>query len=122
MILKIKILIFTLCILASYQQRVEEQPQLMRVTCYVGGYVTASGTEPREGICAAKREWIGSYAMIFDSEMNFVTMLKIEDTGGHYRITSGQSIDIWKPSMYEAKQHIAKYGDYMYVKIIQPER
>lgn len=94
------------------------EPQLMRVTCYTGGYVTATGTEPRYGICAAKPEWYGKTAVVFDSEMNYVDSFTIEDTGSHPRIQSGSSIDIYQPTLAECYDWVGEYGDYMYVQIV----
>ncbi len=97
------------------------EPQPMRVTCYYGGTVTASGTEPREGICAARADWIGKTAVVFDSDMEYVGCFTIEDTGSHPRIQNGSSIDIWQPTLSDCYNWVATYGDYMYVSIVDSE-
>lgn len=97
------------------------EPELMRVTCYTGGYVTATGTEPRYGICAAKPDWYGMTAVVYDKDMNFIDAFVIEDTGGHPRIQSGSSIDIWQPTLADCYDWVGTYGDYMYVQIVETE-
>lgn len=94
------------------------EPELMRVTCYVPtGNKTASGVYPYVGSCAAKREWIGGAVALYTLDGEFVTYLSIEDTGGHERIKSGKSIDVFMPDMKSAREWIKKYGDYMMVQV-----
>lgn len=96
--------------------------QMMRVTCYAPtGNATASGVMPFEGGCAAKREWMGGVAVVYDLNMNYIGHFAINDTGGHSRIKSGQSIDIYRDSLARCYEWINQYGDYMYVQIITQE-
>lgn len=91
----------------------------MRVTCYLPtGNKTADGTVPYEGICAAKRDWIGKKAVVYTLEGEYVATFEIRDTGGHRRIKSGKSIDIYRDTMDRAREWIATYGDYMMVEIV----
>jgi len=36
-------------------------------------------------------------------------------------LKKGLSVDIWKDNIIEAKDWIAEYGDYVYIKIIDAE-
>ena len=111
-------LVISLTLLA---QALASEPQLMRVTCYYGGTVTATGTEPRYGICAASPEYYGKTALVYDSEMHFVDAFEIEDTGSHPRIQNGSSIDIWQPTLDDCYEWVGTYGDYMYVQIVDAD-
>lgn len=94
------------------------EPVLMRVTCYTPtGNPTASGVMPYVGSCAAKREWIGGAVALYTLEGEFITYLSIADTGGHERIRSGKSIDVFMPDMKSAKEWVRKYGDYLLVQV-----
>ena len=94
------------------------EPVKMRVTCYLPtGNPTASGVMPYVGSCAAKREWLGGAVALYTLDGEFVTYLSIEDTGGHPRIKSGQSIDVFTPDMQTAREWVATYGDYMLVQV-----
>ena len=98
------------------------EPVRMRVTCYLPtGNRTADGTVPYEGICAARRDWIGKVAVVYDADMRYVGVFEIRDTGGHERIRNGSSIDIYRDNMERAREWIATYGDYMYVQIMEAE-
>lgn len=104
----------------DYEDTVEFiDPVRMRVTCYVPtGNPTASGVMPFEGMCAAKREWIGKVAILYDEDMKYVGVFEILDTGGHERITSGKSIDVFRDSIESAHAWIDEHGDYMYCQIV----
>ena len=98
------------------------EPELMRVTCYVPtGNPTCTGVMPFEGGCAAKREWVGCVAVVYDRDMNLIGFYTINDTGGHKRIKNGTSIDIFRNNMDRARAWVKEYGDYMYVQIIDAE-
>ena len=100
-------------------KRVFHEPVKMRVTCYAPtGNPTASGVMPFEGGCAAKRDWIGGVAVVYDLEMNFICTLQINDCGGHERLKSGQSIDVYRESLDRCYDWVAEYGDYLMVQII----
>ena len=93
-------------------------PVKKRVTCYLPtGNPTASGVMPYVGCCAAKKEWIGGAVALYTLDGEFVTYLSIDDTGGHPRIKSGNSIDVFMPDMESAKRWIREYGDYMLVQV-----
>lgn len=95
------------------------EPVKMRVTCYLPtGNPTCTGVMPFEGGCAAKREWVGCVAVVYTEDMQYVGCFDINDTGGHKRIKSGASIDIYRNSMERARSWVREYGDYMYVQII----
>lgn len=98
------------------------EPVRMRITCYLPtGNKTADGTVPYEGICAARRDWIGKVAVVYTEDMELIGFFEIRDTGGHKRIKNGTSIDIFRNDMSAAREWIATYGDYGYVQIIEAE-
>lgn len=98
------------------------EPQLMRITYYLPtGNKTADGTEPYYGICAAKKDWIGKVAIIYDLNMRLIGFFEIRDTGGHTRIKEGKCIDLFMPTIEDAKAFIKEYGDYGYVQIIDAD-
>lgn len=55
----------------------------MRVTCYTypPGSITASGCEVREGIVAARKDWMGALVILYDTDMNFIGYFEVLDTG-----------------------------------------
>ena len=109
-----------------------EDLKLMRVTCYTApeGALTADGSEPREGIVAGKREWLGCVAAIYDKDMNFIGYYEFRDTGAGMdtdgdgvgdSIKNGKSIDVYRDTLEECYAWIGDYGDYLYVQIIHGE-
>lgn len=80
----------------------------MEATAYCSGEITADGSRVREGICAAKKEWIGLTAAVYLDELRkdgtngpgeFLGYYEIRDTGGNELIKNGQAIDIYNPSL-----------------------
>lgn len=86
----------------------DEQPPIdelveMEATAYCYGEITADGSRVREGICAAKRDWMGLTAIVYlqnedGSVGEFLGYYEIKDTGGHEKIKAGKCIDIYMPS------------------------
>lgn len=105
--------------------------QKMRVTCYTypEGKITASGSEVREGIVAAKKEWMDAVIIIYDLEMNLIGFFEVKDTGfgsdkdgdGVGTIQEGKSIDVFRSSLDRCYEWVEEYGDYCYVQIIPAE-
>lgn len=116
-----------LWIVLSYTVTVKAEPEYvdpvrMRITCYLPtGNKTADGTVPYEGICAAKRDWIGKVAVVYTEDMEYIGTFEIRDTGGHKRIKNGTSIDIFRDNMSRAKEWVKTYGDYGYVQIMDAD-
>lgn len=79
----------------------------MIATAYCIDGTTASGTHTRQGIAAAKKEWIGKTAKVYRNANGSVGELigeyVIEDTGGE-SIQNGSVIDIWMPTRDECLQ------------------
>ena len=80
----------------------------MEATAYCSGEITADGSRVREGICAAKKEWIGLTAAVYLDKLRedgthgpgeFLGYYEIRDTGGNELIKNGQCIDIYNPSL-----------------------
>ena len=107
---------------SASDKRVFVEPVKMRVTCYIPtGNKTADGTVPYEGICAAKREWMGKTAIVYDENMRYVGVFEIRDTGGHSRIKNGTSIDIFRDTLERCYEYEREHGMYGYVQIIDAE-
>ena len=102
--------------------------QLMRVTCYTypPGSITASGCEVREGIVAARKDWMGALVILYDTDMNFIGYFEVLDTGfgidkdgdGVGSIQEGTSLDVFRSSLERCHEWTERYGDYCYAKII----
>lgn len=100
----------------------------MRVTCYTypEGSLTASGCEVREGIVAAKKDWMNALVVLYDMDMNFIGYFEVKDTGfgidkngdGIGSIQEGTSIDVFRENMDRCKEWVNVYGDYCYVQVI----
>lgn len=107
----------------------------IRCTCYIINGITISGQKTRNGIIAGRSEDLGKVAAIYRYNANesvgeFIGYYEFLDTGAGIdtnndgegdSIKKGLSIDIWKSDMIEAKDWIAEYGDYVYIKIIDAE-
>lgn len=113
-------LISTTC----YAKSVEFHPVLkdykkMTLTCYLPtGNKTASGIEPYYGIAAAKSEWIGKTAIIYERTENnevgkFIGEFQIQDTGATDGIKNGYVIDIFCENR---EQCIPTQKVYVYLK------
>lgn len=124
------------------EKNVFYEPTKVRCTCYIDEGYTCSGAYTRPGIIAAKKEWIGCVAELNainedGSVGEFIGFYEILDTGygretcvGESKILkgktlgtieTGETVDVWQPTMHAAEEWIDKYGDYVYVKIIRGE-
>lgn len=102
--------------------------KLMRVTCYTypPGSITASGSEVREGIVAARKDWMGALVILYDTDMNFIGYFEVLDTGfgidsdgdGVGSIQDGTSLDVFRSTLERCHEWTERYGDYCYAKII----
>jgi 3D (Asp-Asp-Asp) domain-containing protein len=110
-----------------------KEPQKVRCTCYIDRGTTASGQQTRPGIIAGKKEWIGKCAALYkiDPETgklgDFLGYYEFLDTGAGMdsdgdgqgdTIITGNSVDVWQPSMADARAWIRENGDYIYMQII----
>lgn len=110
-----------------------EKPTEMRCTCYMDSGAMASGKQTRPFVCAAKKEWIGCVACLYDvnedgSIGDFIGYYEILDTGAGIdtdgdgigdSIRNGQSIDIWQPDKESCNAWIKAHGDYVFVYIVE---
>ncbi len=113
------------------------EPAVMRCTCYTAdeGAVCYSGCAPRYGIIAGKKEWVGMTACLYTYEIidgkpvprEFLGFFEVKDTGAGIdtdgdgvgdSIINGQSIDVFQPTLEDAKQWVAAYGDYIMVYLV----
>lgn len=78
-------------------------------TAYCNEGITASGEHTREGICAAKKEWIGKTIILYqrlpgDKVGDVIGVYEVKDCGGTEALKAGDVIDIWEPSLDECQK------------------
>lgn len=131
-ILSVLLVLLMLLLLILYSLPAEASEKYpvrkMRVTCYTypEGSITASGCEVREGIVAAKKDWVDALVVLYDMDMNFIGYFEVKDTGfgidkdgdGIGSIQAGTSIDVFRSSLERCHEWTERYGDYCYVQII----
>ena len=132
---------FGLCLYANAEQSDPfNEPVKVRCTCYCDSGTTASGKETRPGIMASKPEYIGCVACVNavnedGSIGEFIGFFEILDTGygretgvGQSKIFSdrtlgtietGETIDVYQPTMHQAEEWISNYGDEVYIKLVK---
>lgn len=111
-----------------------EKPTLIRCTCYLDSGTTASGQTTRKGIIAGRKEWLGKVAALYRVENGeigqFLGYYEFLDTGAGMdsngdgygdTIKNGYSVDVWQPTMADAKTWIKDNGDYVWLQIIDGE-
>lgn len=86
------------------------EPFLIESTAYCYGEITKDGSKVREGIIAAKEEWLGMTAIVYevaeDGSVGEVRgIYEIRDTGSDYRLKNGTCIDFYIPDEQEAKEY-----------------
>lgn len=85
------------------QKPEEEMPQgvKMLATAYCINGTTATGTQTRVGIAAAKRSWFGKTISVYQLKdgkpSTLIGKYVVEDTGGD-NIRNGKVLDIWMPT------------------------
>ena len=128
-VLLVLLMLFLILLYNLPAEAAEKYPvRKMRVTCYTypPGSITASGCEVREGIVAAKQDWMDALVVLYDTDMNFIGYYEVKDTGfgidqdgdGIGSIEEGTSIDVFRDSLERCYEWIERYGDYCYVQII----
>ena len=141
LIIALMMLSFWLCLYANAEPSDPfSEPVKVRCTCYIDDGITASGQYVRPGIMAGKPEWIGCVACVNavnedGSIGEFIGYYEILDTGygaetgvGQSKIFSertlgtietGETVDIYQPTMHQAEEWIDQWGDYVYIKLIK---
>ena len=128
-VLLVLLMLFLILLYSLPAEAAEKYPvRKMRVTCYTypPGSITASGCEVREGIVAAKQDWMDALVVLYDTDMDLIGYYEVEDTGfgidqdgdGIGSIENGTSIDVFRDSLERCYEWIERYGDYCYVQII----
>ncbi len=87
-----------------------KEPFLIESTAYCYGEITKDGSKVREGIIAAKEEWLGMTAIVYEvAEGGGVGEVRgiyeIRDTGSDYRLQNGTCIDFYIPDELAAKEY-----------------
>ncbi|MCM1039823.1 MAG: hypothetical protein NC434_10915 [Ruminococcus sp.] len=99
------------------------EPFLIESTAYCYGETTADGSRVRPGIAAAKREWMGLTAILYEvgadgSIGEVIGLYEIKDTGGDPRIKNGTCIDIYIPD----EDACIEYGrQQVYIQLVAAE-
>ena len=128
-VLLVLLMLFLILLYSLPAEAAEKYPvRKMRVTCYTypPGSITASGCEVREGIVAAKKDWMDALVVLYDTDMDLIGYYEVKDTGfgidqdgdGIGSIENGTSIDVFRDSLERCYEWIERYGDYCYVQII----
>lgn len=128
-VLLVLLMLFLILLYSLPAEAAEKYPvRKMRVTCYTypEGSITASGCEVREGIVAAKKDWMDALVVLYDMDMNFIGYFEVKDTGfgidkngdGIGSIQEGTSIDVFRDDLDRCREWVKTYGDYCYVQII----
>jgi 3D (Asp-Asp-Asp) domain-containing protein len=111
-----------------------KEPAIVRCTCYIDRGTMASGQQTRMGAIAGRKEWLGKVAALYRIEDGkigtFLGYYEFLDTGAGMdsdgdgygdTIRNGYSVDVWMPSIEDAKNWIKSNGDYVYMQIIDGE-
>lgn len=119
-------IILSLMLAAGPFQTEEPEPQselqLIRATCYCDtGNPTASGVMPYYGVLSGRREDLGKTAILYSADMEYIGIFEFRDTGGDPRLKDGTAIDVYMGELHRCNEWIEKYGDYVYIQIIEAE-
>lgn len=108
------------------------EPFLIESTAYCHGEITKDGSKVRAGIIAAKEEWLGLTAIVYEvAEDGSVGecrgIYEIKDTGSDYRLQNGTCIDFYIPDKeaaksMEEKMYISSLSEQMDKKIGQNKK
>lgn len=103
-------------------------------TAYCQGDVTATGVPVREGICAARSEWIGKTALVWQcnedgTQGEFLGYWECLDTGfgadsdgdGIGSIQEGRVIDMYFPTLDKAQEWMELTGGRVYIQLVDAE-
>lgn len=105
----------------------------MSTTAYYEGEITASGTKPREGICAVNRDRLGMLAIVYadnnGKKGGLLGYYECLDTGfgsdqdgdGIGSIEEGKCIDIYFPTPEECKEWMKLTGGKCHVQFVYAE-
>lgn len=117
--------------ISTIKQQQYVEPQKMLTTAYCDTGITASGQQTRYGICAAKKEWIGKTAIIYECNDDgtigdMLGIWEVLDTGfgadsdgnGIGSIQEGKVIDIYYPTLQECREWMVKTNGKCYVQLI----
>ena len=107
---------------------------MVMTTGYCHGTITATGTKPREGICAVRREWIGKTALVWEygadgTQGEFLGYWECLDTGfgadsdgdGIGSIEEGKVIDMYFPTEEQVADWMELTGGKVYIQLIDAE-
>lgn len=110
------------------------EPFRILTTGYYHGDVTATGTAPREGICAVRSEWIGKTALVWKcnedgTQGEFLGFWECLDTGfgadsdgdGIGSIQEGRVVDMYFPTMEQVTEWMELTGGRIYIQLLDAE-
>ena len=103
-------------------------------TGYCHGNITATGSVPREGICAVRSEWIGKTALVWKcdeggTQGEFLGFWECFDTGfgadsdgdGIGSIQEGKVVDMYFPTMEQVMDWMELTGGRIYIQLVDAE-
>ena len=114
---------FIFCINAKAEVK---DPYKVFITCYVITGTTASGEQTREGIVAMNDALLGKTIILYtrkdDGSIGDVYgIYEVKDTGGTKGLKNGSVVDIWMPSLEDAKETMRETKGLGYVQILDSE-
>lgn len=116
----VMIAIIVLIILSCQSRADESEPVLIpvKITGYCLHGTMANGEQTHPGVCAYRKEDIGKYAILYDSEMNFIGQYEIADTGKFGgAIRKGLAVDVW----FDTKEECYAFTNTGYIQVIDAE-
>lgn len=129
--------VFTLVLALSHIQSSATAAGLrkIRATCYCEHGLTYSGAYTREGIIAGRKEDIGDVAAIYSVAEDggvgeFIGYFEVLDCGAGFdtdgdgkgdSTIKGKTIDVFRNNIDGVKSWIKRYGDFVYIKLIEAE-
>lgn len=87
----------------------EVEFETLHTTGYLITGITATGGTTRVGIGACNTH-VGDLAICYTTDGEYLTTIEITDTGSNPLLVAGKSLDVWFPSMEEAKDWMLKTG------------
>lgn len=94
--------------------------QKMHTTAYILSGTTADGGTTHPGICASSIDRIGSIAIVYTLDGEFLGLYECTDTGAEGGgVRAGTVLDVWRKNMTQATSYMKLTGGQVYVKWIE---
>lgn len=94
--------------------------QKLKTTAYCMGHHTANGSAVHEGGAAFAPEYIGSVAIIYSLDGEYLGLYEVNDTAGEdSAVTAGYVIDIYRTDLERCQEWMDATGGHVYVKFVK---